>query len=171
MISIIAAVDQNNAIGLNNRLLCHLPNDLKYFKRMTSGYPVIMGRCTYDSLPVKPLPNRHNIVISKSLEASLPNGCSLARSIDEALELCRNVENSFVIGGSLIYSQMLPFAHKLYITHIHHSFEADAWFPEINANEWRLQSSEQHAPDEKHAYAYSFEIYYRQVEKFLTLNF
>ena len=161
MISIIAAIDQNNAIGLSNRLLCHLPNDLKYFKRLTSGHSVIMGRLTYESLPVKPLPNRHNIVISRSLEAFLPVGCTLARSIEEALERCRDAEKCFVIGGAQIYGQMLSYVDMLYITRVHHSFEADTWFPEINNNGWRLQSSERYEKDEKHAYAYSFEAYTR----------
>ena len=159
MISIIVAVDQNNAIGLNNRLLCYLPNDLKYFKRITSGHPIIMGRRTYESLPVKPLPNRHNIVISKSLTASLPIGCTLVRSIEEVRKLCGDAEECFVIGGAQIYRQMLPFAQKLYITRIHHSFDADTWFPEIKSDDWQLLSTTRNAPDDKHAWAYSFEMY------------
>ena len=159
MISIIVAVDQNNAIGLQNRLLCHLPNDLKYFKRITSGHPVIMGRRTFESLPVKPLPNRHNIIISKSLTLSLPDGCTLVHSIEEACKLCGETEECFVIGGAQIYRQMLPLAQKLYITRIHHSFEADTWFPKIKVSDWRLQSFTLNDPDEKHAYAYSFEVY------------
>ena len=159
MISIIVAFDQNNAIGLNNRLLCHLPNDLKYFKSLTSGHSVIMGRLTYESLPIKPLPNRHNIVISKTLIALLPVGCSLVRSIEEACKLCNDDEECFVIGGAQVYRQMMPLAQKIYATRIHHSFQADSWFPEISAGEWQLQSTVLHAPDEKHAYAYSFEVW------------
>ena len=159
MISIIVAIDQNNAIGLNNRLLCHLPNDLKHFKRITSGRHVIMGRRTYESLPVKPLPNRHNIVVSKSIIEPLPEGCSLVRSIEEACKLCREEEESFVMGGAKIYSQMLPLAHKLYITRIHHSFNADTWFPEIKADRWQLLSIVFNAPDDRHDWAYSFETY------------
>ena len=162
MISIIAVIDQNNAIGLNNRLLCHLPNDLKYFKRVTSGRPVIMGWRTYESLPVKPLPNRKNIVICDSLTASAP-GCIQVFSIEEACTQCGDAEECFVIGGAQVYRQMMPLAQKLYITHIHHTFEADVWFPEINAAEWQQQSVERNEPDEKHPYAYSFGVYQRVV--------
>jgi dihydrofolate reductase len=160
MISIIVAVDRNNAIGLNNQLLCYLPDDLKYFKRVTSGHTVIMGRQTYESLPVKPLPNRKNIVISKTLTA-LPAGCTLVQSVEEACKQCNSDEESFVIGGAQIYAQMLPVAQKLYVTRIHHSFDADVWFPEIKDEEWQLQTVEQHAPDEKHPYAFSFEVFTR----------
>jgi dihydrofolate reductase len=134
MISVIVAVDLNNAIGLNNQLLCYLPDDLKYFKRVTSGNTVIMGRHTCDSLPVKPLPNRKNIVISKTLTA-LPDGCTLVQSVEEACNQCNSAEECFVIGGAQIYAQMLPIAQKLYVTRIHHSFDADVWFPEIKDEE------------------------------------
>jgi len=160
MISIIAAIDENNAIGLNNSLLCHLPNDLKYFKRVTSGRPVIMGRHTYESLPIKPLPNRKNIVVSRSLATPL-HGCTVVKSLEEARSQCDDGEECFVIGGAQIYRQMMPLAQKLYITRIHHVFEADVRFPEINAVEWQKQLSEWNMPDEKHPYAYSFEMYAR----------
>ncbi len=160
MISIIVVADQNNAIGLNNRLLCHLPNDLKYFKRITSGHPVIMGRHTYDSLPVKPLPGRKNIVVSRSL-AEAPPGCILAPSIDEALKQCNEEEECFVMGGEQLYRQLLSYARKLYITRIDHRFEADAYFPVIDPEQWFLESSEPHEVDEKHLYPYTFEVYRR----------
>ena len=136
MISIIVVVDQNNAIGLKNRLLCHLPNDLKYFKRITSGRPVIMGWRTYESLPVKPLPNRKNIVICDLLNVSVP-GCILVSSIGEARKQCGDAEECFVIGGAQVYRQMIHIAQKLYITRIHHAFDADVWFPEIKVDEWQ----------------------------------
>ena len=161
MISVIAAIDQNNAIGFNNRLLCHLPNDLKYFKRITAGHPVVMGWRTYESLPVKPLPNRKNIVICDLLNVSTP-GCTLVSSIEEACAQCNSAEECFVIGGAQVYRQMLPLAQKLYITRIHHIFEADTWFPEIKTGEWQRQSAERNEPDEKHPYAYSFEVYTRK---------
>ena len=160
MISIIAALDQNNAIGLNNRLLCYLPNDLKYFKRITSGHPVIMGWRTYESLPIKPLPNRKNIVICDLVNPSAP-GCILVSSIEEACTQCNDCEEYFVIGGAQVYRQMMPIAQKLYITRIHHTFEADVWFPDIKASEWQQQSTEWNASDEKHPYSYSFEVYTR----------
>ena len=161
MISMIAAIDQKNAIGLNNSLLCHLPNDLKYFKRITAGHPVIMGWRTYGSLPIKPLPNRKNIVICDLINVPAPTGCTLVSSIKEACNHCDDAEECFVIGGAMVYRQMMPLAQKLYITRIHHKFEADVWFPEIKADEWQLQSAERNEPDEKHLYAYSFEVYTR----------
>jgi len=160
MISIIVAIDQNNAIGLNNNLLCYLSNDLKYFKRVTSGHPVIMGWRTYESLPVKPLPNRKNIVICDLPTASAP-GCILVSSIEDACAQCNTAEECFVIGGAMVYRQMIHFAQKLYITRIHHAFEADVWFPEIKAGEWQQQSTVWNESDEKHPYAYSFEVYTR----------
>lgn len=160
MISIIAAVDHNNAIGLNNRLLCHLPNDLKYFKRITSGHPVIMGWNTYQSLPVKPLPNRKNIVICDLLNVTA-SGCILVHSIEEACAQCDGAEECFIIGGAQVYRQMMPLAQKLYITRIHHAFEADVWFPEIQADKWQQLSAEWNKSDEKHPHAYSFEVYTR----------
>ena len=160
MISIIAAIDQNNAIGLNNSLLCHLPNDLKYFKRITAGHPVIMGWRTYQSLPIKPLPDRKNIVICDMTNVSTPD-CILVSSIEEACKHCDDAEECFVIGGAMVYRQMTPLAQKLYITRIHHAFEADVWFPEIKTDEWQLQSAERNEPDEKHLYTYSFEVYTR----------
>ena len=161
MISIIAAIDQNHAIGLNNRLLCHLPNDLKYFKRVTAGHSVIMGWRTYESLPVKPLPDRKNIVLCDLINVSTPAGCILVSSIEEACKCCNGAEECFVIGGAMVYHQMMPLVQKLYITRIHHEFEADVWFPEIKADEWQLQSAERNEPDEKHLYTYSFEVYTR----------
>ena len=160
MISMIVVIDQNNGIGYNSKLLCHLPNDLKYFKRVTSGHAVIMGRRTYESLPVKPLPGRKNVVISQSL-TDAPE-CILASSVEEALSQCDNMEESFVIGGAQVYQQMMPYAEKLYITRIGHRFDADAYFPEIDSEQWFLQSSEPHETDEKHPYPYSFEVYLKK---------
>jgi len=161
MISIIAAIDQNNAIGLNNRLLCYLPNDLKYFKRITAGHTVIMGWRTYESLPFKPLPNRKNIVICDLINVSAPE-CILVSSIEEACISCDDAEECFVIGGAIVYRQMMPLAQKLYITRIQHQFDADVWFPEIKTGEWQLQSAERNEPDEKHLYTYTFEVYSRK---------
>jgi len=169
MLSIIAVIDQNNGIGLNNRLLCHLPNDLKYFKRVTSGHPVVMGDRTYESLPLKPLPNRKNIVISDSLTELA--GCIVVSSLEEACKECEGAEECFVIGGAQVYRQMMPLAQKLYITRVHHAFEADVWFPEIEPDRWQMQSSEWNAPDEKHPYAYSFEVYHRGNVRRILLGF
>ncbi|MDR0713766.1 MAG: dihydrofolate reductase [Bacteroidales bacterium] len=159
MISMIAAIDENLAIGFDNRLLVHLPNDLKYFKRITSGHSVIMGRKTYESLPVKPLPNRKNIIVSATLDKA--PGCLLAASIDEAVGYCGE-EECFVIGGMHLYRQMMPLADKLYLTRIHHRFPADAFFPPIDAGQWQLETAERHPSDSQHPYPYTFERYARR---------
>ncbi|MDR1864852.1 MAG: dihydrofolate reductase [Bacteroidales bacterium] len=165
MFSLIAAIDEHYGIGLNNRLLARLPNDLKHFKRVTSGHPVVMGRRTYESLPVKPLPGRKNIVVSASL-SSVAQGCVLVPSVAAAVAQCSDNEECFVMGGMQLYRQMMPLAQKLYITRIHYRFEADVFFPEIDPDGWQLLSSERHEADEQHLYAYSFEIYDRRIIRF-----
>lgn len=163
-------MDVNNGIGANNQLLCHLPNDLKNFKELTTGNTVIMGRKTYESLPEKfrPLPNRENVVISQTL-TEIP-GCTVLSSIKDVIMYIAppgrtkltSDKQYFVIGGGTIYDELLPLTQKLYITRIYHMFEeADTFFPEINPDEWELQSSARHKKDEKHAYEYSFETYIR----------
>jgi dihydrofolate reductase len=164
MISMIAAIDENFAIGCNNRLLVHLPDDLKYFKRVTFGHPVVMGRNTYNSLPVKPLPGRKNIVVSTTL-SGVADGCVLAPSVEAALAECPDHEECFVIGGMQLYDRMMPLADKLYITRIHHRFEADAFFPAIDAATWQLQWSERHEADDRHPYACTFEQYVNKIRK------
>lgn len=160
--SIIVAVAESNAIGIKNQLLCHLPNDLKRFKRITSGHTVIMGKKTYESLPIKPLPKRVNIVISDNKNDCFQD-CVMAYSIEEALSKCDKDTERFVIGGASIYKQFLPLADKLYLTKIHHRFEADVFFPEINFNEWTLIESEDHASDAEHSFSYSFLTYVRKM--------
>lgn len=155
-ISLIVAIDKNNAIGQNNNLLCHLPNDLKYFKSITNGYPIIMGRKTFDSLPKGALPNRRNIVITKNKKLQYEN-CEMCYSIEEALKLCENEKQMFFIGGSTIYNEALPYADNLYITEIHHSFEeADTFFPQIKSNEWKEVERLENKADEKNKYDHSF---------------
>ena len=161
MISIVVAADIDNGIKKDNKLLCHLPKDMKMFKNLTIGSAVVMGRKTWDSLPkkVKPLSYRVNIVISKSVKNI--DGCIVVSSIVDALAECNKYENVFVIGGGEIYNQMLPFATLLYITRIYHSFEADAFFPEICTHDWQLESSQRFKKDDKHKYEFSFEKYKR----------
>ncbi|MDR1666690.1 MAG: dihydrofolate reductase [Bacteroidales bacterium] len=159
MLALIAAIDEQRGIGLRNGLLVRLPADMQYFKRLTLGHTVVMGRHTYESLPVKPLPNRRNIVVSATLPAA--EGCKIAASVDEALKLCTGSEKSFVIGGMQLYEAMMPYASQLYITRIRHCFEADAFFPVIDSDMWALQSSEPHEQDERHPCAYIFEVYER----------
>ena len=163
MISIIVAISQENAIGKNGQLLCHLPSDLQHFKQITSGKTVVMGERTFFSLPKHPLPNRKNIVLT-----DVPNktfeGAQSVYSIEEIVDLfSKTDEEIFVIGGGMVYRQMMPFADKLYITHIHHSWQdADTFFPEIDSNTWTLTQSETMPADDKNPYDYSFAEYIRK---------
>jgi dihydrofolate reductase len=135
-ISIIVAVAENFAIGKDNELLFHLPNDLKRFKGITTGHPLIMGRNTLLSLPKWPLPNRRHIVITDSRKDDF-KGCELVYSLDQAIDKVENEEEAFVIGGGLVYRQFYPIAGKLYLTLVHKSFDADTFFPAIDFNEWQ----------------------------------
>ena len=156
MISIIAAVAQNRAIGYQNKLLYWLPNDLKRFKSLTTGHTIIMGRKTFDSLPKGALPNRRNVVISRT-QRELP-GCDVYSSLDEALAHCSADEDIYIIGGASIYEQALPLAHRLCLTEIADTpSDADAYFPDYST--WRESWREDHAVDEKHHYPYSFVDY------------
>ena len=154
-ISIIVAIANNFAIGLNNQLLWHIPADLKRFKKITSGHQVIMGKLTYLSLPVRPLPNRINIVITDNRE-ELFEGCTTVYYIDEALHLCNEQEESFIIGGGSVYRQFLPLCNKLYITMVHKDFEADTYFPRFDMDQWKLIEKEDHEPDGINDFSYSF---------------
>lgn len=154
--SIIVAIDENNAIGKDNNLLCHLPNDLKHFKVVTEGHPVIMGRKTFDSLPKGALPNRRNIVITRNKDLQFDR-CEMVSSIEEAIERCKDEPEIFIIGGGTIYNKAIDFADKLYLTRIHHKFEdADTFFPEIDPTQWQGVEKEDFNADEKHKYDYSF---------------
>lgn len=161
-ISIIAAIAENRAIGKKNNLLCYLPADLKRFKSLTSGHTVIMGRRTFESLPNGALPNRDNIVITSSGK-EFPD-VKTCRSAQEALEAVKTNETEvFIIGGASVYNEFLPLADKLYLTHILHSFpDADTFFPEINQDDWLIEKTESHLPDERHPYTYIFTDYTRK---------
>lgn len=159
-ISIIVAIAENNAIGKDNRLLWHIPGDLKRFKKITSGHTVIMGKRTYESLPLRPLPNRTNIVIT-DVPGELIPGCLMAYSIEDAMNICNKDEENFVIGGESVYRQFLPLADKLYLTVIRKPFEADAFFPEINFDEWKLIEKTDIETDPETDFLYSYLIYSR----------
>lgn len=162
MISIIVAIAENYAIGKKGDLLCHMPADLKHFKEITSGKTVLMGERTFFSLPKHPLPNRRNVVLTDVVGKTF-EGAEVAYSIDEIVAKVQGEEEAFVIGGGLVYRQMMPLADKLYITHIHNSWEdADTFFPEIKADEWQLLSAERHPADEKNPYDYTFAEYGRR---------
>ncbi len=160
VVSIIVAIAQNYAIGKDNQLLWHLSEDLKRFKRITSGHPVIMGKKTYESLPKRPLPKRTNIVITDDRKDNF-EGCTTVFSLDEAIEACRGEEECFIIGGGSIYRQFLPRADKLYITKVHEDFEADTFFPEITKEEWQLMEESPLQTDENNSLKYSFLTYKR----------
>lgn len=162
MISIIVAIAENYAIGKKGDLLCHLPEDLQHFKHITSGKTVLMGERTFFSLPKHPLPNRRNIVLT-DVQGKTFEGAEAVYSLDEAVQAIHSDEEAFVIGGGMVYRQMMPRADKLYITHIHHSWEdADTFFPEIKAEEWQLLSAERHSADENNPYDYTFAEYGRR---------
>jgi dihydrofolate reductase len=160
MIILIAAIAENNALGKNNDLLWHLPKDFKRFKEITSGHHIIMGRKTFESFP-KPLPNRTHVIITRQKEY-VREGCIVVQDLEKAIAVCPKNEDIFVIGGGEIYSQSIHLADQLDITRVHHSFEADVYFPEIDPEIWELTTEEVHLKDEKHPYDYSFQIFVRK---------
>jgi dihydrofolate reductase len=160
MITMIAAAAENNALGKNNDMVWHLPNDFKRFKSLTSGHHIIMGRKTFESFP-KPLPNRTHIVISRQ-EDYKPEGCFVVNSMEKAIEICPRDEVSFIIGGGEIYKLGLSFSDKIELTLVHHNFEADAFFPAINPEEWEIINSEFQPNDEKHLFDYTYQTYLRK---------
>ena len=152
-ISIIVAIAQNNAIGKNNQLLWHMPNDLKHFKEITSGRTIIMGRKTFDSVG-KPLPRRRNIVVTRQ-DIQIP-GCEVVKSVEEGLALCTGEDEVFIGGGAEIYKQAMDITNRIYLTIIHQEFEADTFFPEIDYSQWAEISREDYQPDDKNPLPYSF---------------
>ena len=160
MISLIAAVALDRAIGYHNRLLYWLPNDLKRFKALTTGQTIIMGRRTFESLPKGALPNRRNIVLSRTKQELA--GAEVFGSIKSALKACEG-EDVYVIGGATVYAQALPLADRLCLTEVQDTpSQADAFFPAFSAEEWTEAWSEAHEPDERHAFAYRFVDYIRK---------
>ncbi len=161
IISLIAAIDENSAIGYDGDMLCYIPSDLKRFKAITSGHMVIMGRKTFESLPNGALPDRRNIVISKN-ESFNCKDCEVTHSIEAAIELSKNEDEVFIIGGGELYKQIIGIADKLYITQIRHKFEkADTYFPEIKKDEWTAELQEVYK-EQGDEYEYVFTIYSRK---------
>ena len=156
----IAAAAENNALGKDNELVWHLPNDFKRFKALTSGHHIIMGRKTFESFP-KPLPNRTHIVITRQKNYQ-PDGCIVVNSLEKAIELCPTNEDSYIIGGGEIYTLGMPFSDKIELTRVHDNFEADAFFPDINPDEWKLIQSEFQAKDEKHLIDFTYQTFVRK---------
>ncbi len=163
MVTLIAAVAQNMAIGLDNKLLYWLPNDLKRFKALTTGHTIIMGRKTFESFPKGALPNRRNVVLSRTATAvedpRFP-GAECYPTLEAALASCRPDEDIYIIGGASVYEQALPLANRLCLTEVADTpSDADAYFPAFDTAEWRIEASEEHGVDEKHAHAYRFVDY------------
>jgi dihydrofolate reductase len=160
MIILIAAIAENNALGKNNDLLWHLPKDFKRFKEITSGHHIIMGRKTFESFP-KPLPNRTHVIITRQKDY-VCEGCIVVQDLEKGIAICPKNEDIFVIGGGEIYSQSIHLADQLDITRVHHSFEADVFFPEIDLEIWELTTEVVNLKDEKHPYDYSFQTFVRK---------
>jgi dihydrofolate reductase len=160
MITLIAAVAENNALGKDNKLLWHLPEDFKRFKALTSGHNIIMGRKTFESFP-KPLPNRTHIIITRQKNYA-PEGCIVVNSLQSAIEACPAEVENFIIGGGEIYKQAIEFADKIDITKVHATFDADTFFPEIDLNKWQVAFEEFHSRDEKHEFEFTFLTYHKK---------
>jgi dihydrofolate reductase len=153
IVSAVVAISQNHAIGKDNKLLWHLPKDLKHFKEITTGGTVIMGRKTYDSVG-RPLPNRRNIIITRQqVEIT---GCEVVNSVEAALDLCRDEAEVFIVGGAEIYKLAMPLTDRIYLTIVHADFEADTYFPEIKADTWKETARQDHEADEKNPLPFSF---------------
>jgi dihydrofolate reductase len=161
MISIIVAVSEDGGIGKDNELLWHISEDLKRFKRLTSGHTVIMGKKTWESLPRKPLPGRKNIVLT-DIPGEYFDSSLTAYSIEDALSKCEKNEEIFVIGGGSVYKQFMTLADRLYITHVHKKAEADIYFPEIDLKVWQVIEKEEFKETENQGIPYSYTIYWRK---------
>ena len=162
-ISLIVAASENNAIGKDNQLLWHLPKDMKYFKNTTWAMPVVMGRKTFESMGSKPLQGRKNIVITRQ-PGWKSEGVSVVNSVDGAVALAEELDYKeiFIIGGGEIFMIAFEKAQKIYMTRVHAEIEGDVFFPVIEMKDWELISSTDHPADEKHAYAFSFEVWERK---------
>lgn len=164
MIIMIAAASENNALGKGNKIVWHLPDDFKRFKQLTSGYEIILGRKTFESFD-KPLPNRPHIIITKQKNYAPKNHngqCIVVDSMEKAIAITSKTKDVFIIGGGEIYNLGLPFANKIELTRVHETFEADAFFPELSQNEWKLVEEKFHPKDEKHIYAFTFQTFLRK---------
>jgi dihydrofolate reductase len=165
IISLIVAASTNNAIGKDNKLLWHLPNDMKYFKNTTWGMPVVMGRKTFEALAGEPLPGRFNFVITRQKDWHPGReGVGVAADLDEALRLAAatDCKETFVIGGGQVYAEAMPDADRIYMTRVHVIVEGDTYFPPIEEKEWQQVSNLDFPADDKHAWPYSFQVWERK---------
>ena len=158
---IIAAASENNALGINNDLPWHLPDDFKRFKKLTTGHKIIMGRKTLESFP-KALPNREHLVITRDTNYKPKFECRVFNSLDAALEYARQDPLSFIIGGGEIYRQAMDFATGIELTRVHTTVEGDTFFPEIDSAIWELTKEEHHPKDERHIYDFTYLTYSRK---------
>jgi dihydrofolate reductase len=154
ILELVVAVDEQGGIGKNNQLLWHLPADLKHFKEITTGHPIIMGRKTYDSIG-RALPNRRKVVISRQTDLRL-EGVEVADSLTNAIALVAHENKAFIIGGAEIFNQAMPFISIIHLTIVHHSFEADTFFESPSPITWEAIETETHHADEKNAYSYTY---------------
>ncbi len=160
-LTIIAAAAENNVIGKDNKLIWHISDDLKRFKRLTNGHHIIMGRKTFESFP-KPLPNRTHVVITNQANYNAPDGVIIVNSLEQAIKACKNDEQPFIIGGGEIYKQSINIAQTIELTRVHDSFEGDTLFPEINSDIWQQTQTIYHEKSEKHKHAFSFITYVKR---------
>lgn len=160
MLSIVVAMDRNRLIGRGNALPWRLPADLKHFKAVTLGKPIIMGRKTYESIG-RPLPGRTNIVVSRD-PGYAARGCAVVRSVEAALAAASEAAEIMLIGGAQLYAELLPRTQRIYLTRIDADFQGDAWFPELVPADWRELERSDHAPDERNPYPYSFVLLERR---------
>lgn len=162
MLTIIAAVGENNTLGKDKDLPWHLPDDFKRFKKITTGHPIIMGRKTFETFP-KPLPNRKHIIITRQKDYQQED-CLVVHDLDQALELATSTktQETFIIGGGEIYKQAMPYVDKIELTRIHHKFDGDTFFPAFDPTEWELTDEIYHPKDEKHDYSFTFLTYERK---------
>jgi len=158
MLSLIVAIDQQNAIGRDGDQLAYISDDLKRFKQLTSGHSIVMGRKTFNALPKGALPNRRNIVLTRQNNLEL-EGCEVVTTVEGVMQLCESETEVFIIGGGEIYKLFLPMARRIYLTRIHHAFpNTDTWFPEIDATQWEQISCDGPFVDARSDLPYSFEV-------------
>lgn len=158
--SIIVAVSENGVIGNGNRLIWHMPADLRRFKQLTMGHVVVMGRKTFESIG-KPLPGRTNVILTRD-ESFHPEGCEVMRSLEEVIARYKEEDEIFIAGGGKVYSAALRHSVKIYLTRIHHQFEGDTFFPFLKPQEWKVMEHVRYHADEKNPYDYSFITYLRK---------
>jgi dihydrofolate reductase len=160
MITMIAAIAENNGLGKDNMLLWHLPDDFKHFKSQTSNHYIVMGRKTFESFP-KPLPNRTHIILTNQKSYKVPKDVIVVHNVEDALKIFPVEEEVFIIGGGEIYHQFLTYSDKIILTHVDAIFAADAFFPNLSPSEWELTEQTFHPKDEKHQFSFTYKTYKR----------